>query len=62
MILVQTIKMSAAASGKFRIPNWIGVMIRFATRLMANGNAPSHGTFFLIAWTNTKPKLTRMIG
>src|SRR5207244_300514 len=51
-----------AASGRFRSPNWIGVKIRFATRLMANGNATCHGTFRRNAWTNTKPKLTTIIG
>ena len=62
MIVVQTIRISTAASGKFRIQNRIDVKITFATRLMAKGNVTSQGSFFLSDCTNTNPKLTRMIG
>ena len=59
---VRTAALSTEASGRFRRPNWIGVKIRLATRLMANGRATHHGTFPRNACTNTKPKVTMMIG
>ena len=47
---------------RFRRPNWIGVKITLATRLMANGTATHQGALPRNACTNTKPKVTRMIG
>jgi len=57
MIVAHTTRISTVASGRFRIPNWIGVKIRFDTRLMAKGNATSQGTVRRIACRNTNPKL-----
>ena len=34
------------------------VKIRFDTRLTASGKATCHGSFFVIACTNTKPNVT----
>jgi hypothetical protein len=59
-IVPQTTRMSTAASGRFRMPNWIGVKIRFATRLMAMGRATSSGSRPRPACT--KPKVAMMTG
>ena len=62
MLVIQTITMSTAASGKFLSPNWIGVKIKLATRFTPKGTATIHGNFFRNACTNTKPNVIRMIG
>lgn len=47
--------MSADASGRFRKPNWIGVKIKFTTRLTANGKVTCHGKFRRSACTKMNP-------
>src|SRR3954454_16176318 len=62
IMVAHTNRISAAARGRFRIPNWIGVKIRLATRFMAKGKATSEPTLLRSVCTNTKPKLIRLIG
>src|ERR1700678_4303778 len=59
IIVAQTIRMSTQASGTFRRPAKIGMNIRLATRLMANGRATFQPTLPRNAWMNMKPKLMR---
>ena len=58
----QTIKMSSEARGRFRIPAKIGMNVKFAARLMANGRAITHGTLPRNTCTKTKPNVTMMTG
>ena len=58
----QMTRMSTAASGRFRSPNWIGVKARFAARLIPNGTATIHGIRLRPTCTNTNRNVTAITG